>query len=67
MPPSIKTLQARIESRCHKTEREEIKKRLELARKEILASRMYDYSLANKNLGQAIKKLQEIILKETGA
>lgn len=65
MPPSLQALKDRIEGRCNKTKKEEIRKRLKLAREELLACARYDYSLANKNLNRAVKKLKGIILKES--
>lgn len=65
MPPSIKALQERIQGRCQKTEKQEIAKRIKLARKEMLASVHYDYSLVNKNMHRAVKELKGIILQET--
>lgn len=65
VPPSLQALKERIEGRCTKTKKAEIRKRLKLAREELLASASYDYSLANKNLNRAVKKLKEIILKES--
>jgi guanylate kinase len=62
-PPSLNTLHQRIVKRCHKTKKEEVKKRLKLARREILDSSRYDYCLVNKNLGQAVKGLKGIIVK----
>lgn len=64
IPPSLQALKERIEGRCTKTKKEEIRKRLKLAREELLASASYDYSLANKNLNRAVKELRGIILKE---
>ena len=64
LPPSLETLQERIEGRCNKTKKEEIIQRLKLARRELLASRKYDYCVVNKSLVQAAKELREIILKE---
>ncbi len=64
-PPSLKELRERIKKRCAKTKKEEIQKRIRLARKEVLASRRYDYCLVNKDLPEAVKKLRNIILKET--
>lgn len=65
VPPSLQALKERIEGRCAKTKKAEIRKRLKLAREELLASASYDYSLANKNLNRAVQKLKEIILKES--
>ena len=64
LPPSIEELRRRIERRCAKTEKQEVKRRLVLAKKELLNLREYDYSIMNKNLIDAKKRLKEIILKE---
>ncbi len=66
MPPSLEALRHRIEGRCNKTHKEEIKQRLKLAQEELSASRNYDYCLVNKNLTSAVKELQDIILREIG-
>lgn len=66
LPPSIKALRHRIEGRCNKTKREEIRRRLELAKQELSDAGKYDYCAVNKNLAQAIKELRGIILKESG-
>ncbi len=62
-PSSLKELSARIQKRCSKTKKEEIQKRIKLARREILASRSYDYRLVNKDLHRAIRELKSIIHK----
>lgn len=64
LPPSLEALQERIEGRCNKTKKEEIMQRLKLARRELLASRKYDYCVVNKSLVQAVRELKGIILKE---
>jgi guanylate kinase len=66
MPSSLEELSARIQKRCSKTKKEEIQKRLKLARREILASRSYDYRLVNKNLKRTIRELKGIIIKNLG-
>jgi len=66
IPPSIKALRCRIEGRCIKTEKEEVRKRLALAKQELSAAGNYDYCVVNKNLTQAVKELKGIILKEAG-
>ena len=63
-PPSLEILFERIKKRCHKTEKEEIWRRLKLAKQELLASDRYDYSLVNKDLNLTVRKLKGIILKE---
>ena len=60
-PPSLETLQERIKKRCHRTRKEEVQKRLRLAKTELLAASSYDYCLVNVDLRQVIKELQGII------
>ena len=64
MPPSLGVLRGRIEKRCKKTKKEEIRERLKLAEKEICVSRRYDYCLTNQDLDDAVRKLTEIVLRE---
>jgi len=61
LPPSVKSLRERIEGRCKRTGKLEIKQRLKLAKEELLASHKYDYTLVNKNLSQALRELKSII------
>ena len=62
-PPSLEALEDRIKKRA-KTDKEEMQKRLRLAKKELRASRRYDYCLVNRDLNAAIKRLKSTILKE---
>ncbi len=64
MPPSLDMLLGRITKRCHKTRDEEVRQRLELAQQEVRVAAKYDYCVVNKDLNQATKQLQGIILKE---
>lgn len=64
MPPSLKTLWERIRKRCHKTGKEEIDKRLQLAEKELAAAGSYDYCILNKDLKQAVNALGRIVASE---
>lgn len=64
VPPSIKALKRRITTRCNKTKKEEIGKRLELAEQELWNSRNYDYCVVNKSLKKATADLRKIILKQ---
>ena len=63
MPPSLGTLQERIKKRCSKTKKEEIRQRLQLARRELRACRRYDYCVLNKDLNQAVRELKDIITR----
>jgi len=63
LPPSYKALGERIKRRCHKTGIDEIRKRLNLGQKELRFVKQYDYSLVNKDLGRALKKLKGIVLR----
>jgi len=64
LPPSLDTLLHRITARCNKTKEEEVKQRLTLAQQELSAADKYDYCVVNKDLNQAVKQLQGIILNE---
>ena len=64
LPPSLKTLRQRIEKRCHKTRKEEIARRIKLAKIELNGSRYYDYTVVNKNLERAVRELREIVLDQ---
>ncbi len=64
MPPSLDTLLQRIAARCNRTKEKEVRQRLRLAQEELSACDRYDYCVVNKDLEQATKQLQGIILKE---
>jgi guanylate kinase len=64
MPPSIEVLRERIAGRCNKTKIGEIKKRVTLAKKELLSAQEYDYSLVNNNLKEALNQLKNIVLSQ---
>lgn len=64
--PSFKELQIRIENRSRDISREEVCKRIKLAKKEVLAARKFDYCLENKNLDKTTNRLKDIILSELG-
>ena len=64
LPPSLKTLRERIEKRCQKTKKEEVARRLKLAKIELNSSRHYDYTIVNKNLERAVRELRRIVLEE---
>lgn len=64
LPPSIKTLKARLHLR--KTDApEEVRRRLSLARKEMAYKERYDYRIVNNKLDDAYKTLKKIVLKES--
>jgi guanylate kinase len=64
-PPSLKALKERIEARCLKTKRGEVRKRLALARNELATAVSFDYCLVNKSLHQATGELKNIVLEAT--
>ena len=64
MPPSLETLQHRIQKRCSKTRIEEVKKRLFLAKRELLLADKYDYCIINNDLEQAVNTLKDIVIGE---
>ncbi len=61
LPPSFAELKRRLEARGEES-RAVIKKRLELARKEIRSYPMFDYVILNDKLKDAVKELEAIIL-----
>lgn len=63
LPPSLETLKARIKKRCKCTAKQEITRRLNLARREIKDYSRFDYCILNKNLQVALGELKEIIKK----
>jgi len=61
LPPSIKVLRERLTGR--KTESpEEIEKRIEIAQDEIKAAKLYNHTVINQSLDQAVLEVEEIIL-----
>jgi guanylate kinase len=63
LAPSLKELKKRIHRRSRETKRE-ILKRLKLARKELTASKRYDYCIVNRDLPKTVAELRNIILGE---
>lgn len=64
-PPSVATLEQRIKGRCTKTAKEEIMRRIRLAKAEMNKACHYDYCLVNENLDRAAREFKKIILKES--
>jgi guanylate kinase len=64
MPASIGDLFQRIKGRCVKTKNDEIRRRIALAKEEMENARSYDFTIINKKLPQAIKKMKDIVAKE---
>lgn len=62
-PPSLEELKARLQKRASDA-RWEIKKRLKTARKELSCAGMYDYSVINDKISQAVAKLKAIVIAE---
>jgi guanylate kinase len=60
-PPSLDIARKRILVRCTKTHPGEVKKRIQLASKELGYANRYDYYLVNDNLDEAIKEAERII------
>jgi guanylate kinase len=65
LPPSIADLKKRLCSR-NSDGREEIARRLRLAKKEISYKDKYDYTVVNDRLDTAHRKLRKIIVSEQG-
>jgi len=64
LPPSLKELERRLIKR-HTDNPKEIKKRLNIAKKELRSLKEYAYAVVNKDLNQAIKEVRAIILAES--
>ena len=62
-PPSIKELENRIRGRKSESE-EVIKERIKTAKKELKNLDLYDYTVCNDKVDQAVKDVRKIILKE---
>lgn len=61
LPPSVKVLRDRLTGRNTETP-EEIEKRIELAQDEIKAAKLYNHTVINQNLDQAVLEVETIIL-----
>ncbi len=64
MPPSLEELARRIENRHRETSKEEITKRLRLAKREMSSAKEFDFCVVNNDLVQAVKVLKGIIAKK---
>ena len=64
LPPSIKMLRERLAGRNTETP-EEIEKRIEIAQDEIKEAKLYDHTVINQNLDQAVLEVEEIVLNTT--
>lgn len=60
MPPSFEELEKRLKNRHTDTE-DNIRKRLEIAKKEISYRGKYDYTVVNNNLNDTINEIKNII------
>ncbi|MFA5168497.1 MAG: guanylate kinase [Candidatus Omnitrophota bacterium] len=61
LPPSVKVLRERLTGRNTESP-EEIEKRIEIAQNEIKAAKLYNHTVINQNLDQAVLEVEEIIL-----
>ena len=62
LPPDEATLKERLKGRGTETE-EEIEKRLKRAEYELSRKDEYDYCVVNDDLGECVKKLENLIKK----
>lgn len=63
LPPSLKTLAARLKKRKTDDEKE-VEKRLARAREELTFLKAYDYAVVNEKLSQAVGEIKAIITAE---
>ena len=61
LPPSVKVLRERLTGRNTETP-EEIEKRIGIAQDEIKAAKLYNHTVINQSLDQAVLEIEEIIL-----
>ncbi|MFH0984173.1 MAG: guanylate kinase [Candidatus Omnitrophota bacterium] len=61
LPPSVKVLRDRLTGRNTESP-EEIEKRIGIAQDEIKEAKLYDHTVINQNLDQAVLEVEEIIL-----
>ena len=64
LPPKIESLKTRMVSPERKVAKEDLLKRLALARKQIRLCKDYDYRIINDNFNTALKRLKKVIVKE---
>lgn len=62
LPPSIKALRERLAGRQTETP-EEIEKRIAIAQEEVKAATLYNHTVINQNLDQAVLDVEAIILE----
>ena len=62
-PPSLAELKRRIIKRCALGE-EELRDRLAAAKQELESAATFDYRVINKDFGDALRKLRDIVLAE---
>ncbi|HNW38835.1 MAG TPA: guanylate kinase [Candidatus Omnitrophota bacterium] len=65
LPPSLSVLKERIQNRCRRTNPQEIRQRLLMARRELQSAGKFDYCILNQNLAAALKELKRIFLQES--
>jgi len=63
LPPSIKALRERLTNRNTETP-EEIERRISIAQDEIKAAALYEKTVINQNLDQAVLEVEEIIMNK---
>jgi guanylate kinase len=63
LPPSLKTLAARLKARGT-DDKKEIEKRLARAKEELTFLKDYDYAVVNRNLSRAVEEVKSIITAE---
>jgi guanylate kinase len=63
LPPSFDALESRLRGRSQDSE-EQIRRRLETARREVVAVPEYDYVVVNDELGACVERLRAIIVAE---
>ncbi len=63
-PPSLNVLRKRIVARCSRTPAQEIERRVRMAAQELGNAAWYDYRVLNKDLPDAVDRIEKIIVRE---
>jgi len=63
LPPRLKELEKRLQTRAMDSQ-EEIKRRIQVARREIKAGKDYDYLVLNNSLEHCVEQIKSIIISQ---
>ena len=64
MPPSFEALESRLRGRGEAASEEDLRRRLETARKEVAAREQYDYVVVNDTVAKCVDRLRCVVLAQ---